>query len=192
MLTTGNYLEEFKWENQGKNNANYSPDWWYPSILANSHVLLTDLLLANGGFEPTAKKNNVSPAKPLFRCVSCFHLVLASGKWWSLAYSQEESYSIHKEHPDHFHKYCSLLALQNILKAHHAEKSLSSAKKKRSKSKMEGPSYQSSMLIKTLYVSNQNHLAQSKISWWVTTWCLCPPNHALIHHQGLASLHIWC
>jgi hypothetical protein len=43
------------------------------------------------------------------------------------------------------------------------------------------------MLIQTLYVSNQNHLAQSKISWWVTTWCLCPPNHALFHHQGLAS-----
>jgi hypothetical protein len=92
-------------------------------------VLLTGLLLANGGFEPTAKKNHVSPAKPLFRCVSCFHLVLASGKWWSLAYSQEESYSIHKENPDHFHKYRSLLALQNLLKAHHAEKSLSSAKK---------------------------------------------------------------
>jgi hypothetical protein len=101
-------------------------------------VLLTGLLLANGGFEPTAKKNNVSPAKPLFRCVSCFHLVLASGKWWSLAYSQEESYSIHKEHPDHFHKYCSLLALQNLLKAHHAEKSLSSAKKKKKKQKQDG------------------------------------------------------
>jgi hypothetical protein len=94
--------------------------------------------------------------------------VLASGKWWSLAYSQEESYSIHKEHPDHFHEYRSLLALQNLSKAHHAEKSLSSAKK-RSRSKMEGPSYQSFMLIQTLYVSNQNHLAQSKISWWVTT-----------------------
>ncbi len=96
-------------------------------------MLLTGLLLANGGFEPTAKKNHVSPAKPLLRCVSCFHLVLASGKWWSLAYQQEESYSIHKEHPDHFHKYCSLLALQNLLKAHHAEKSLSSAKEKKQK-----------------------------------------------------------
>jgi hypothetical protein len=117
MLTTGNYLEEFKWDKQGKKQCQLLTRSMIPKHSCKFSCASNRSPFANGGFEPTAKKNHVSPAKPLLRCVSCFHLVLASGKWWSLAYRQEESYSIHKEHADHFHKYRSLLALQKSLKS---------------------------------------------------------------------------